>query len=205
MPYFISFSPQTNIEKIAQMQSELSFSFNQPLRSYREVQPDILLAEINNPLLKHERTEAATNWNNLPPVLQLSINFISKPGSKILSTIKVNNNVIDIPLIVTWNFNGKRSVAVLAGDIWKWKLQTARKNLNLFDSFILNCVKWLNTKEEQDRISVKTSKRNYSPPSPSSPEMHLRVQRSTTLSSRLRAPPESTQHRAPSRAHLSTG
>ena len=163
MPYFISFSPQTNIEKIAQMQSELPFSFNQPLRSYREVQPEILLAEKYNSLLKHERPEVVTNWNNLPPVFQPSINFTSKPGSKILSTIKVNNNAINIPLIVTRNFNGKRSVAVLAGDIWKWKLQTARKNLNLFDSFILNCVKWLNTPEEQDRISVKTSKRNYSP------------------------------------------
>ncbi len=163
MPYFISFSSQTNIEKIKRLQQELPFSFNQPLGSYREVQPDILLAEINNPLLKHERTEVATNWNNLPPVLQPSINFTSKPGSKILSTIKLNNNPINIPLIVTRNFNGKRAVAVLAGDIWKWKLQTARKNLNLFDSFILNCVKWLNTTEEQDRISVKTSKRNYSP------------------------------------------
>jgi hypothetical protein len=127
------------------------------------VQPEILLTEKNNPLLKHERPEVITNWNNLPPVLQPSINFTSKPGSKILSTIKLNNNAINIPLIVTRNFNGKRSVAVLAGDIWKWKLQTARKNLNLFDSFILNCVKWLNTTEEQDRISVKTSKRNYSP------------------------------------------
>jgi hypothetical protein len=163
MPYFISFSSQTNIEKIVQMQSELPFSFNQTSRSYREVQPEILLAEKNNPLLKHERPEVVTNWNNLPPVLQSSINFSSKPGSKMLSTIKVNNNAINIPLIVTRNFNDKRSIAVLAGDIWKWKLQTARKNLNLFDSFILNCVKWLNTTEEQERISVKTSKRNYSP------------------------------------------
>jgi len=163
MPYFITFSPQTNIEKIKQLQPELPFSFSQSLRSYREIQPEILLAEKNNPLLKHERPEVVANWNNLPPVLQPSINFTSKPGSKILSTIKLNNNAINIPLIVTRNFNGKRSVAVLAGDIWKWKLQTARKNLNLFDSFILNCVKWLNTTEEQDRISVKTSKRNYSP------------------------------------------
>ncbi|MBT8386570.1 MAG: hypothetical protein KJO12_04095 [Ignavibacteria bacterium] len=163
MPYFISFSPQSNIEKIKPMQSELPFSFNQPLRSYREVQPEILLAEKNNPLLKHERPEVATNWNNLPPVLQPSINFTSKPGSKILSTIRTNNIPINIPLIVTRNFNSKRSVAVLAGNIWRWKLQTTRKNLTLFDSFILNCVKWLNTREDQDRISVKTSKRNYSP------------------------------------------
>ena len=145
------------------MHSELPFSFNQPLRSYREVQPEILLAEMNNPLLKHDPPDMVSNWNNLPPVLQPSINFTSKPGSKILSTIRTNNNPINIPLIVTRNFNGKRSVAVFAGSIWKWKLQTARKNLNLFDGFILNCVKWLNTTEEQDRISVKTSKRNYSP------------------------------------------
>jgi hypothetical protein len=166
IPYFISLPPQSDIEGIKKLQAELPFSINKQLRSYREVQPEILLAEKNNPLLKHERPEVATNWNNLPPVLQPSINFTSKPGSNILSTIKVNNNAINIPLIVTRNFNGKRSVAVLAGNIWKWKLQTARKNLNLFDSFILNCVKWLNTTEKQDRISVKTSKRNYSPGEP---------------------------------------
>jgi len=162
MPYFITFSPQSNIEKIKQLQPELPFSINQALRSYREVQPEILLTEKNNPLLKHEQLDLISNWNNLPPVLQPSINFTSKPGSIILSTIKLNNNAINIPLIVTRNFNGKRSVAVLAGDIWKWKLQTARKNLNLFDSFLLNCTKWLNSTEERDRISVKTSKRNYS-------------------------------------------
>jgi len=163
MSYFITFSPQTNLEKIKQLQPELPFSFSQSLRSYREVQPEILLSQKNNSLLKHERPDLVTNWNNLPPVLQPSITFTSKPGSKILSTIKLNNNAINIPLIVTRNFNSKRSVAVLAGDIWRWKLQTARKNLNLFDSFILNCVKWLNTTEEQDRISVKTSKKNYAP------------------------------------------
>jgi len=160
---FPFFSVKTSIQKVKQLQPELPFSVNQTLRSYREVQPEILLAEKNNPLLKPERPDLVSNWNNLPPVLQPSINFTSKPGSKILSTIKLNNNAINIPLIVTRNFNGKRSVAVLAGDIWKWKLQTARKNLNLFDSFILNCVKWLNTTDEQDRISVKTSKRIYSP------------------------------------------
>jgi len=162
IPYFISLPPQSAIERINQLQ-DLPFSFNQQLRSYREVQPEIILTEKNNPLLKHERPDEINNWNNLPPVLQPSINFTSNPGSKILSTIKVNNNPINIPLIVTRNFNGKKSVAVLAGDIWKWKLQTTRKNLNLFDNFILNCVKWLNTREEQDRILVKTSKRNYSP------------------------------------------
>ena len=56
----------------------------------------------------------------------------------------------------------KRSIAVLAKDIWKWKLQTADENLNLFDNFILNSVKWLNTSEKQKQVTIKTSKKLYS-------------------------------------------
>ena len=69
---------------------------------------------------------------------------------------------IKTPLIVARRLGSKRSIAVLAKDIWKWKLQTAEKNINLFDNFILNSVKWLNTSEKQKQVTIKTSKKNYS-------------------------------------------
>jgi hypothetical protein len=85
-----------------------------------------------------------------------------KPESKVVAKIKVNNIVLNAPLIISKNFNGKRSVAVLAANIWKWKLQTVRKNDKLFDSFILNSVKWLNASDTDKRINIKSIKRNYS-------------------------------------------
>ena len=41
-------------------------------------------------------------------------------------------------------------------------MQTSDKNLNLFDSFILNSAKWLNTNDNKNNVSIKTSKKNYS-------------------------------------------
>jgi hypothetical protein len=65
-------------------------------------------------------------------------------------------------LILSNNFSGKRSISVLAKDIWKWKLQIAPKGLDLFDSFIVNSLRWLKASEEQKLVKVKSSKKNFS-------------------------------------------
>jgi hypothetical protein len=51
---------------------------------------------------------------------------------------------------------------VLAKDIWRWKLQTAVKELDLFDRFISNSVKWLHSSDEEKQVKIKTSKKIYS-------------------------------------------
>ena len=66
------------------------------------------------------------------------------------------------PLILTRILGGKKSIAVLAKDIWRWKLETAPKNLDLFDRFIISSVKWLNSNEANKRVTIKTSKKFYS-------------------------------------------
>ena len=53
-------------------------------------------------------------------------------------------------------------LAVLAKDIWKWKLQVAPKGLDLFDSFIVNSLRWLRASEDQKLVKIKSSKKNFS-------------------------------------------
>ena len=65
-------------------------------------------------------------------------------------------------VILSNSFSGKRSIAVLAKDIWKWKLQMAPKRLDVFDNFIVSSVRWLRANEEQKLFELETSKRNYS-------------------------------------------
>jgi hypothetical protein len=74
----------------------------------------------------------------------------------------VNNAVVKSPLIISNNFSGKRSIAVLAKDIWKWKLQVAPKGLDVFDNFIVNSLRWLRASEEQKLVKIKTSKKIFS-------------------------------------------
>ena len=126
------------------------------------MQPFILPEQISNPILQHADKNLPDTWNNLPPVLQPSSIFNPRIESKTLAQIKVNNTVVNSPLILSNNFSGKRSIAVLAKDIWKWKLQIAPKGLDLFDSFIVNSLRWLRASEEQKLVKIKTSKKIFS-------------------------------------------
>lgn len=161
-PFFMTLSGKTDFSKLKQFQNELPFTANKPLPGFTEIQPNISAAESDNPLIQNNAPNPIEAWNNLPPVFQPTASYNSKPEDEIISTVKINNVPINSPLIVTRTLGSKRSIAVLAKDIWKWKLQTADDNLNLFDNFILNSVKWLNTSEKQRQVTVRTSKKNYS-------------------------------------------
>ena len=161
-PFFITLSGNIDFSKLNQFQSELPFTADKSGAGFTEVQPNISPGELSSPLIQNNAPNPVDAWNNLPPVLQLNATYKSKPEDEIISTVKINNVPINTPLIITRRLGSKRSIAVLAKDIWKWKLQTADENLNLFDNFILNSVKLLNTSEKQKQVTIKTSKRNYS-------------------------------------------
>jgi len=162
-PFFIVLSDGTDLNKLKELQADLPFSIGRINQGYSEVQPDISVDKAQNPLLQNNTSNPVSAWNNLPPVpLQNSV-FEAKPESEVLSRIKINNIPLNRPLVVSRRLGSKKSVAVLAKDIWRWKLQTSTKNLNLFDNFVLQGVKWLNTSDELKRVSIKTSKKIYSP------------------------------------------
>jgi hypothetical protein len=162
IPFFLTLSAGVSINKLAKLGTELPFTFSQNFAGFREVQPNILPEQISNPILQQSEKNLLDAWNNLPPVLQPSLIFSSRIESKTLAQIKFNNNIVNSPLILSNNFNGKRSIAVLAKDIWKWKLQVAPKGLDLFDSFIVNSLRWLRASEDQKPVKIKTSKKIFS-------------------------------------------
>lgn len=162
VPYFLSLSPNISLAKLLDLKSELSFTINQAQDVYKQVQPEISPQFSNHPIIQHNSQEIIKAWNNLPPVLQSNNIFSAKTESKILSLIKINNKLINSPLILLRNFSERKSITILAKEIWRWKLQTATKRSDLFESFILNSVKWLNVADEQRRVKINASKKNYS-------------------------------------------
>jgi hypothetical protein len=161
-PFFFVLSDGTDFTKLRMLQTELPFIAGQTARDWIEVQPVVEPGEKNNPLLQNNAQNNLSAWDNLPPVYQYYTGLQAKPESNVLAKIKVNNNIVNKPLIITSRLGSRSSIAVLAKDIWRWKLQTAPKDLDLFDRFIHNGVKWLNTSEEQKQVSIKTTKKIYS-------------------------------------------
>ncbi len=162
IPFFILVSNSTNVNSLSNLQTVLPFTIRTETGLSKEVQPQIYEDQKNNPIIQNDASNIIDAWDNLPPVFQPSFDFSPKPESNVIAKIKFNNNVLNSPLILSRNFSGMRSIAVLANGIWKWKLQIVRKKYNLFDKFILNSVKWLNTSDESKQVKIETSKKNYS-------------------------------------------
>ncbi len=158
-PLFIILTGDVSINKLERLKSELPFNIQRLENNYIPVQPDISSAEITNPLIEGN---SVSEWNNLPPINQPFSIMNVNPESKIISKVRVGNSQRNNPLIISRNFGSKRSVAIIAKDIWRWKLQTANKNLTLFDHFIINSIRWLNAPENKKRVKIYTSKKFYS-------------------------------------------
>ena len=158
-PLFFILTADVSVPKLDKLKSLLPFNLQKVDNNYLSVQPNINSSELNNPIIN---SNAISEWNNLPPVDQPLAILNVNPESKVMSTIKIGNAPRNNPLIISRNFGSKRSLAVLAKDIWKWKLQTANKNLTLFDNFIINSTRWLNAPEDLKRVRIYTSKKIYS-------------------------------------------
>ncbi len=161
IPYFIMLSPGTDINKLRVMQGELPFTINRQLEGFSQVQPNITGEFLRHPLLQNNAANIVDAWNNLPPIVKSNYELVPKPESEIISRLKINNVPLNTALIVSRRLGKKNSIALLAADSWRWKLQTAQRNLDLYDRFIHNSVKWLNIKDDQKQFDVNTSKRIY--------------------------------------------
>ncbi len=161
-PYFIVLSSGIDYSKLLVLQPELPFFIKAFSNGTSEVQSMVSAEQMDNPLLKSNAENALETWNNLPPINKDNNDLAAKPESETISRLKINNIPMNSPLIVSRKLGSKKSIAVLAKDIWKWKLQTAEKKLNVFDSFILNSLKWMNTKEDQKTVSIKLAKKIFS-------------------------------------------
>ncbi|HCY76271.1 MAG TPA: hypothetical protein DHV28_10150 [Ignavibacteriales bacterium] len=158
-PFFILLSEAVDLKKLNRIANLLPFSVQMMDKNYLQVQPDLQLSESTNPILKNN---LVNEWNNLPPISQPVTSITIKPESKVLAKVRINNQPRSNPLIVSRSFGSKRSIAVIGKDIWKWKLQTATKNLTLFDNFIFGITRWLNAPDDQKKVKIKTSKKIYS-------------------------------------------
>ncbi len=158
-PLFIILSDGVDFGKLKLLENNLPFIIKKETTGKLLVQPNII--NQNSPLLANNSTKPIEIWNNLPPVYRTASELISKPESEIIAKSKVQNIPSEIPLILSRTVGKNRSIAILSGDIWKWKLQISDKTCELFDRFFSSSVKWLNVQYDQKQLNVKTIKKIF--------------------------------------------
>jgi len=160
-PFFILLSSNVDIRQLRSLENVLPFTIENNNTELIQVLP-----ELNSDLYSSSFSTGSNKkeiWNSLPPVSQAAVKIQIKPGSNSLVSAKVRNIPIANPLVISRSLGKQRAFAMLAGDIWKWQLQTAEKHPEFFDNFINDIVKWLNLSSQQKQFSVSTDKKIYSP------------------------------------------
>jgi len=70
---------------------------------------------------------------------------------------RVNNTIIEEPLLATFEDNGRREVLLLGEHIWKWRAQSYlnNKSFQQFDNFIGKLVQYLAMNKKRSRLNLE--------------------------------------------------
>ena len=99
-------------------------------------------------------------WDALPPIYRSGTAFRAKTEAEVLGFAKVQDVVLNEPLLISRNIAGMKSVAVLGYGIWRWKLltQATDPSNDVLQSFVSNAIRWLTTREEAKQVRISPTK-----------------------------------------------
>jgi hypothetical protein len=86
-----------------------------------------------------------------------------RPEGTVLGTARINDIVLQDPVLAVRNINRQKSVALLTYGIWRWRLmvQNDPATAGHLDRFLFNTVRWLTTREDDRPVQVSTTKDFY--------------------------------------------
>jgi hypothetical protein len=121
-------------------------------------------AQRDNPIMNIGQAEGIEGWKRLPPVFKTNTVFRPKPGTVTLGFARVQQVVLQDPLIISRKENRLKSLAVLGYGVWRWRLmaQGDPATAPIYSSFIVNGIKWLTTVEDTRPVKVTTTKESFS-------------------------------------------
>ncbi len=161
-------SKTTDYTKLQQLSSVLPFDWSGLSNSEVNVFPAVIEKQKMNPLINLEGMITADSWNELPPVFKTQTIFHAKAESDVLAMVKIQNVVINEPLVITRNVNRQKSFAITGHGIWRWRLlaQGNTQTEQFLPLLISNAVRWLTTKEEGKNVRVTPVKEIFTTDEP---------------------------------------
>lgn len=160
----------TDYGKLRKFEEYLPFNLASTRAKEFMVNLDLNPRSLTNPLVRITGTDDDLSlWNNLPPIFKTETFVRIKSESEPVASIKVNNIPIAEPLIMTRDFQGVKSVAVMGYGLFRWKLggyalEMSRQRTNstdIFTMFFENSIRWLSLKDKAKQLIIKPSKELY--------------------------------------------
>ena len=158
-PFLFVLSRTEDFSKLRSLSSALPFTVGETSTNEFQIFVAIPANEEDNPILRLP-SGSIDAWSKLAPIFRLQAQFTAKPESEVLGTVRLQSSTTREPVLISMNARGKKSFAVLAYSLWRWKMygDVGTGTEGLLDSFLSNTVRWLTTHEDERRFRVQPVK-----------------------------------------------
>jgi len=159
IPFFILLSELNDFNKLKTIDKALPFdiSSSKYFANSQLAQPYIV-KDFDPFLIGSFATK--NDWNSLPPVYATILDLKLKNSAEIHSYLKIKEQVIEYPLIISSTNLDSKQFAINAVEIWRWKLFYGSEiNNELFDNFILSIAEWLLTTKDDMLFAIDLNKK----------------------------------------------
>ena len=146
----------------------LPVSFSAPGAGEVAVFPSIPDRQKHHPLVRLEGDVTEESWQRIPPIYKSQTTFRAKAESEVLASVKIQNIVLDEPLVLTRNVARQKSFAITGHGIWRWRLlaQDNPQTEQFLPLLLTNAVRWLTTKEDDKRVRIIPLKETFTTAEP---------------------------------------
>ncbi len=158
-PFFLQITPNTDLNKLKQLETYLPVSIRSINNENILIQPDIVTGNFNS--IFSSMSAQQNIWLSLPPINRNNSELIPKAESSILIRSIAKNIPLNTPLLISRSLGRQRSISLFAGDIWRWQLSVADRNPFFFSNFINDIVKWLNLADSKKQFTIRPGKKIY--------------------------------------------
>jgi len=162
-PLFFISGPSINYQQLRIFATVLPFGAEVGSMSEEYIFFEPSLSQKTHPILNLGSTESFDAWKRLPPLFKTETVLRSKPEATVLGLCRVQNIVLQEPLILVRNINRQKSLAVAGYGLWRWRLmaQGSSSTSHVLATFLSNGIRWLTTREEGHPVKVVTSKEAF--------------------------------------------
>lgn len=160
----------TDYGKLRMLEDYLPFKTISTNKQEFLVTADVESFSLSHPLLRiFGNEDDMTLWNELPPIFKTETFVQVKPESDFIAGLKVNNVKLQEPLILSRNFQGKKSIAILGYGLYRWKLMDYasdkskgnQNSIDMYSYFVNNSIKWLSVDANKKLFTIRAAKNQY--------------------------------------------
>ncbi len=156
--------------RLGKLANHLPFTVSSSNNKELNIQANVSSQMLSSSLLKITGSEEdLKKWNSLPPIFRTETFVQPKAGSQVVMNMRMNNSIINEPLVITRDLNNRKATAILGYGIYRWKLlgygsEVAKGNkdaIDLMSIFFDNTYKFLSIQSDSKLFKLNSNKSIY--------------------------------------------